>query len=102
MAVVHMAATLKNMLAMENHAVDIPWWGDLVTGVSKPIVDRGHIAVPDTPGLGIELNADVIRQHIRKGGYFEPTPQYDDILDRFRRNGPYPHLDENGRPVVSR
>jgi L-alanine-DL-glutamate epimerase-like enolase superfamily enzyme len=31
MASVHMAATLKEMLAMENHAVDIPWWADLVT-----------------------------------------------------------------------
>lgn len=103
MASVHMAATLKEMLAMENHAVDIPWWGSLVNGPSKPIVDHGYITVPDTPGLGIELNETAVREHIRKGGYFEPTPQYDDyILDRFRIGGPYPHLDENGKPVVSR
>ena len=103
LASVHMAATIKDMLAMENHAVDIPWWGDLVSGPSKPIVDRGFIAVPDTPGLGIELNEAVVKEHIRKGGYFLPTPQYDDpILDHFRQGGPYPHLDENGRPVVSR
>jgi L-alanine-DL-glutamate epimerase-like enolase superfamily enzyme len=101
LASVHMAATLKDMLAMENHAVDIPWWGALVTGPAKPIVDRGYITVPDTPGLGIELNEAVVKEHIRKGGYFEPTPQYDDyILDRFRLGGPYPHLDENGKPVV--
>ncbi len=100
LASVHMAATLKDMLAMENHAVDIPWWGDLVTGPSKPIVDRGFITVPDAPGLGVELNEGVIKEHIRKGGYFLPTPQYDDpILDRFRQGGPYPHLDENGNPV---
>ena len=103
MAAVHMAATLKDMLAMENHAVDIPWWGDLVNGPSKPIVDRGYITVPDTPGLGVELNEAAVKEHIRKGGYFAPTPQYDDyILDRFRIGGPYPHLDENGKPVVSR
>jgi L-alanine-DL-glutamate epimerase-like enolase superfamily enzyme len=103
LASVHMAATLKNMLAMENHAVDIPWWDDLVTGVGKPIVNKGYITVPDTPGLGIELNEPVIKEHIRKGGYFLPTPQYDDyIIDRFRIGGPYPHLDENGKPVVSR
>ncbi len=102
LASVHMAATLKQMLAMENHAVDIPWWGDLVTGPSKPIVNKGYITVPDTPGLGVELNEPVIKEHIRKGGYFEPTPQYDDfILDRFRIGGPYPHLDENGKPVNS-
>jgi L-alanine-DL-glutamate epimerase-like enolase superfamily enzyme len=103
LASVHMAATLKDMLAMENHAVDIPWWNDLVTGPKKPIIDRGFIPVPDTPGLGIELDEARIKEHIRKGGYFEPTPQYDDyILDRFRIGGPYPHLDEHGNPVVSR
>lgn len=103
LAAVHMAATLKDMLAMENHAVDIPWWGDLVTGPAKPIVDRGFITVPDAPGLGVELNEAVVKEHIRKGGYFAPTPQYDDfILDRFRQGGPYPHVDEHGKPVVSR
>jgi L-alanine-DL-glutamate epimerase-like enolase superfamily enzyme len=100
LASVHMAATIKDLLAMENHAVDIPWWGDLVTGPSKPIVNRGFITVPDTPGLGVELNEAVVKEHIRMGGYFEPTPQYNDyILDRFRRGGPYPHIDENGKLV---
>lgn len=100
MASVHMAATLKEMLAMENHAVDIPWWDDLVTGIDKPIVNRGYITVPDKPGLGLELNESVVKEHIRKGGYFAPTPQYDDyILDRFRIGGPYPHIDENGKLV---
>jgi L-alanine-DL-glutamate epimerase-like enolase superfamily enzyme len=103
LASVHMAATIKDLLAMENHAVDIPWWGDLVSGPSKPIVKEGHITVPDAPGLGVELNEAVVKEHIRKGGYFAPTPQYDDyILDRFRQGGPYPHLDENGKPVISR
>jgi L-alanine-DL-glutamate epimerase-like enolase superfamily enzyme len=103
MACVHAAATFKDMLAMENHAIDIPWWQDLVKGVDKPIVNKGYITVPDTPGLGIELNEAVVKEHIRKGGYFEPTPQYDDyIIDRFRIGGPYPHLDENGKPVNSR
>ncbi len=102
LATVHMAATIKDMLAMENHAVDIPWWDDLVTGPTKPIVNRGFITVPDSPGLGIVLNEAVVKEHIRKGGYFEPTPQYDDfILDRFRRGGPYPHIDENGKLVTS-
>ena len=56
MASVHMAATVKDMLAMENHAVDIPWWNDLVTGPGKPIVDRGYItgAGHARPGRGTE------------------------------------------------
>jgi L-alanine-DL-glutamate epimerase-like enolase superfamily enzyme len=103
LASVHMAATLKNMLAMENHAVDIPWWGDLVNGPSKPIVNRGYITVPDAPGLGVELNEAAVKEHIRKGGYFDPTPQYDDpIVSPFHQGGPYPHLDENGNLVNTR
>jgi L-alanine-DL-glutamate epimerase-like enolase superfamily enzyme len=100
MAAVHMIATLKDFVVMENHAADIPWWGDLVTGPSKPIVNNGFIEVPETPGLGVELNEEACRQHLRIPGYFEPTPQYDKfILDEFRIGGPYPHLDENGKMV---
>ena len=100
LASVHMAATIKDFLAMENHAVDIPWWGDLVDGPVKPIIQRGFIPVPETPGLGVELNEDAVKEHLRNPGYFEPTPEFDKyILDNFRRGGPYPHLDEHGNLV---
>lgn len=103
MASVHMIATIKDFVAMENHAVDIPWWGDLVNGPSKPIVQDGYIPVPETPGLGVELNEAAVKEHLRIPGYFEPTPQFDKyILDDYRIGGPYPHLDEYGKPVVSR
>ncbi len=102
MASVHMISTIKDFVAMENHAVDIPWWGDLVTGVSKPIVNQGYIQVPNAPGLGVELNEEVCKQHLRVPGWFEPTPMYDQpIIDEFRRGGPYPHLDAEGKPVNS-
>ena len=100
MASVHMISTLKDFLTMENHAVDIPWWGDLVTGPAKPIIQNGYIRVPDTPGIGVELNEEACRAHLRVPGYFEPTTQFDRyILDEFRTGGPYPHLDENGQLV---
>ncbi len=100
MAVVHMISTIKHFVAMENHAVDIPWWQDLVTGPDKPIVEKGYIRVPNAPGLGVELNEAVVKEHLRIPGYFEPTPQYDKyIVDDYRLGGPYPHLDEEGKPV---
>jgi L-alanine-DL-glutamate epimerase-like enolase superfamily enzyme len=103
MASVHMIATIKDFVAMENHAVDIPWWDDLVTGVPKPIIQDGYIAVPNTPGIGVELNEAVCKEHLRVPGYFEPTPQYDKyIVDEFRTGGSYPHLDENGKLVNTR
>jgi len=64
---------------LENHSLDVPWWQDLVNEVDKPIIQQGYIAVPDTPGLGITLNDEVMKQHLAPGaGYFEPTPMWDE------------------------
>lgn len=79
MASVHCAAATRNFLAMENHSLDVPWWQDLVEGIDKPIIDKGFITVPDKPGLGVTLNEDVVRQHLKPGtGYFEPTDQWNE------------------------
>lgn len=84
---VHIAAATENFVCMENHSVDIPWWDDLVTGsVRKPIIEKGFYAVPEGPGIGIELNEDVVRQHLdpNNPGYFEPTDEWneDRVNDR--------------------
>jgi L-alanine-DL-glutamate epimerase-like enolase superfamily enzyme len=77
MANVHCAAATENFLVLEFHSVDVPWWGDLVHGIEKPIMQKGFIQVPETPGLGITLNDEVFKQHLAEPGYFEPTPQWD-------------------------
>lgn len=78
MANLHCAAATNNVVALEHHSVDLPWWEDMVSGIEKPIVSEGYARVPDKPGLGVDLNEDVIRPHLREGsGYFEPTPQWD-------------------------
>jgi L-alanine-DL-glutamate epimerase-like enolase superfamily enzyme len=79
MANVHCAAATENFVALEHHSLDVPWWEQLVTtGDGKPLVDRGFALVPDSPGLGIELNETAVRQHLRPGsGYFDATPQWD-------------------------
>ncbi|MGH9449242.1 MAG: mandelate racemase/muconate lactonizing enzyme family protein [Terriglobia bacterium] len=79
MASVHCAAACRNFLAMENHSLDVPWWQDLVEGIDKPIINKGYIVVPDKPGLGVTLNEDVVRQHLKPGtGYFEPTTDWNE------------------------
>jgi L-alanine-DL-glutamate epimerase-like enolase superfamily enzyme len=90
MATVHAISTVKDFLAMETMAPGTPWWDDLVRSLPKPIIQNGYIPVPETPGLGIELNDEVVKQHLSVPGYFEPTPQYDQyILDDYRSgNGP--------------
>ena len=79
MAAVHAAAAMHNVLAMELHSVDIPWWQDLVKGLPEPIVKDGYITVPDTPGLGIEaLNEELIAEHVHPEipGLWEPTDEW--------------------------
>ena len=79
MAAVHSAAATANFFVLENHSVDVPWWDDLVTGVSKPIIQNGFIPVPESPGLGIELVEDVVRAHLdpENPGYFEASDYWD-------------------------
>lgn len=81
MAAVHSVAATENFLALEFHSVDVPWWNDLVTGLPKPLVNKGFIDVPDKPGLGIDdLNDEVIAEHIHPNipGLWEPTDQWND------------------------
>jgi L-alanine-DL-glutamate epimerase-like enolase superfamily enzyme len=79
MASVHCAAATENFLALENHSVDNPWWDELVTGLPNPIIQNGYIDVPETPGLGIDLNPDVIQAHLHPDDpeYFAPTTEWD-------------------------
>lgn len=79
MAAVHAAAAMPQVLAVEQHAVDVEWWDDLVITKNKPIVQNGFIKVPDSPGLGIEeLNEELVAQKIHKDfpGHWEPTDHW--------------------------
>lgn len=83
MANVHCAAATQNVLALEvpNQIVDNPWWPNLVKRVDKkPLYTKGFANVSETPGLGIELNEEVMKQHLQKedGSWFEPTPQWNE------------------------
>ena len=77
MASVHCAAATENFLALEHHQIDVPWWEDMASGIDKPIANKGFVTVPERPGLGVDLNEEVVKQHLAEPGYFEPTPQWD-------------------------
>jgi L-alanine-DL-glutamate epimerase-like enolase superfamily enzyme len=82
MANVHCAAATQNFLALEHHSVDDAWWEKLVKPTGKqPLITKGFAPVPlDAPGLGIELNDEVMKQHLHPTakGYFEPTPEWNE------------------------
>ena len=72
MAAVHACATMQNFVGLEYHAVGVPWWQDTVHHEGDILDERGYTKVPDAPGIGVEPNEDVIRQHLLEGEtYFE-------------------------------
>ena len=79
MANVHLAASLASLMALENHALDIPWYTDLVTGMEPDYMSGdGYVVVPEAPGLGVELDEDAVRAHLVEGtGYFDDTGEWD-------------------------
>ncbi len=81
MANVHCAAATENFIALEHHGLDVPWWNDIITGSNgKALFDKGFVKVPETPGLGVELNEKVIKEHLLPGElYFAPTNEWDKI-----------------------
>jgi L-alanine-DL-glutamate epimerase-like enolase superfamily enzyme len=77
MANLHCAAATENVMVLEHHSVDVPWWQDLVTGIDKPLYADGFAHVPEGPGLGIELDLDVVKEHLARGQeLFAPTEEW--------------------------
>lgn len=83
-ACAHAAAAGDQFLAIEYHQADNKTFLDRVKRSDRPgdpIIDKGFIAVPNGPGLGFEINMDVLKAGIREGGLFEPTTQWDNETD---------------------
>jgi gluconate/galactonate dehydratase len=60
----HVGAAIPNLLAVEFHSYELPWWGDLV---EETVIEDGRIAVPETPGIGLTLDLDVVADHLVEG-----------------------------------
>ena len=88
LANIHCAAATENFTVLEHHAVDLPWWEDLIDGIDKPLVVDGFAAVPEAPGLGFgDLNDAAIRERMdarpgRDAGYLDPSAAWDDERSR--------------------
>lgn len=68
MATAHICAALPNFIALEHHFQDFEWWDGLLKG--GPLIDRGYIAVPDKPGIGLELDEREALKHLKRGSIF--------------------------------
>ncbi|WP_248895591.1 mandelate racemase/muconate lactonizing enzyme family protein [Haloplanus halobius] len=60
----HVATAIPNALAVEFHSYELDWWADLIE--EEPI-DDGYVPIPESPGLGVTLDLDVVAEHLAEG-----------------------------------
>ena len=56
-----LCAALPNVRIMELRPDEAPWTRDFVTRC--PVMEAGHLLVPNTPGWGADVNEDALRAH---------------------------------------
>jgi gluconate/galactonate dehydratase len=64
MASAQVGAAIPNALAVEFHSYELGWWEDLV---EESVIADGSIEIPETPGLGVTLDMDVVAEHLVDG-----------------------------------
>ncbi|HXG77132.1 MAG TPA: mandelate racemase/muconate lactonizing enzyme family protein [Gaiellaceae bacterium] len=73
LASAHVCASIPNFLALEWHAASVPFFDELVT-LGRPLIEDGHVALPDGPGLGAEPDLEAARRYARPGEPFFGEP----------------------------
>lgn len=62
MASAHVCATVPNFLVLEFHWLHRDYWAT-ITSDKTDIIKDGWITLPDRPGIGVELDETVAREH---------------------------------------
>jgi L-alanine-DL-glutamate epimerase-like enolase superfamily enzyme len=65
-ATVQWAASCRSFVGAETIIGNGGWMDDVIVH-DGPIVKEGHITLPDKPGVGVELNPEVVKAHLAKG-----------------------------------
>ena len=66
MATTHWASTIRDYFACETVFFRRDWMDDVIVH-EKPLCVDGFVTVPDKPGLGTELDPDVVKAHLAEG-----------------------------------
>jgi L-alanine-DL-glutamate epimerase-like enolase superfamily enzyme len=56
-------------VALESDSVEIPHWQDIIQR-DGPLYRDGYYQLPNKPGLGVELNEEVVKKHLAPGSKF--------------------------------
>lgn len=60
----HLAACIPNFLILEHFdPFNEPWTQELVTWKPEINQNNGHLPIPNNPGLGVDLNMDIVSAH---------------------------------------
>ncbi len=70
MAGVHLSASIPNLLALEWHAASVPFFDELVKNAEAPMIENGRIRVPDTPGIGLDIDEEKAYRYRKPGEKF--------------------------------
>ena len=65
-AAVQFGASIRDYMALETITGEGGWM-DQVLLLEGPYIQNGFVKVNDKPGLGIELNPDVVKAHLAPG-----------------------------------
>ena len=66
----HVMAAVPNFLVLEFHHLDNLFWEGIIN--EGPLIQEGHIDVPNLPGLGVTLNEDLLKSNFREEfGFFD-------------------------------
>ncbi len=74
-ATAHVCAAVRNFVVMElpYHTDQVPWRWNLAT-CDEPLVQDNAFFLPDKPGLGVELNEEIAREHLMPGSDYFGEP----------------------------
>lgn len=67
MASSHLSVAIPNFMVCEFHAIDVPFFHDLVDGGTADWFRHGWITPPDKPGFGIALDEKVMSKYLLPG-----------------------------------
>jgi len=60
-ATLQLAACIPNFFMLETMSNDVPWRSEIAS--EEVIFSNGQMAIPDKPGLGVDINEDMILKH---------------------------------------
>jgi L-alanine-DL-glutamate epimerase-like enolase superfamily enzyme len=66
MATAHWASTVRDFLISETVVGRRDWMDDVIVH-EEPIIQEGFLSLSNRPGLGLELNAEVVKAHLAAG-----------------------------------